>query len=102
MKQWDEVSPYTGRDIEEDAPTTSAGSGAVHGIGVGPHGEPGFDPKKKKKKGIFNDVDAKTKGYKEHRKKLEAARLKRLEQKKVGKFVESILSTAGRWPNPEK
>lgn len=39
----------------EDAPTMSAGSGAVAGIGIGPDGEPGFDPKKKKK------IDGRTK-----------------------------------------
>ena len=50
MKNWKEVSPYSGMAIEEDAPTTSAGSGQVHGIGVGPYGEPGVDPKKKKKR----------------------------------------------------
>jgi hypothetical protein len=31
--------------VDEDAPANSAGSGNVAGIGVGPHGEPGFTPK---------------------------------------------------------
>lgn len=42
-------------DIDEDAPTMSAGNGAIAGIGVGPDGEPGFrksamDKYKKKNK----------------------------------------------------
>ena len=44
--KWKVVSPYTG--IEEDAPANAAGGGNVHGIGIGPYGEPGIDPKKKK------------------------------------------------------
>jgi hypothetical protein len=42
--------------------------------------------KKKKKKSL---LDARTKSYKEHKAKLEAARLKRLESKK-SKFVEKV------------
>ena len=45
-----EVNPYTGQPVEEDMPTNAAGRGAVAGIGVGPDGEPGIDPKKRKKK----------------------------------------------------
>ena len=48
MKKWNEISPFTGSSIGEDAPTNSAGSGSVAGLGVGPMGEPGVDPKKKK------------------------------------------------------
>ena len=94
MKSWTEVSPYTG--IEEDAPANSAGGGNVHGIGVGPHGEPGFDPKKKKKKQTLIDrngkIDGRSKSYREHRAKLEAARKKRLERKNSAgsKFIENI------------
>ena len=73
-----EVNPYTGQPVEEDAPTNSAGSGAVAGIGVGPDGEPGFDPKKKKKKTL---IDARSKSYKEHRMRLEKARQRREERK---------------------
>ena len=73
-----EVNPYTGQPVEEDAPTNSAGSGAVAGIGVGPDGEPGFDPKKKKKKTL---IDARSKSYKQHRERLEKARAKREEKK---------------------
>ena len=88
---WKIVSPYTG--LEEDAPTNSAGSGNVHGIGVGPQGEPGVDPKKKKKKQTLIDrngkIDGRTKAYREHRKKLEVAREKRNENKS-SKFIENI------------
>ena len=92
--KWKTVSPYTG--IEEDAPANAAGSGNVHGIGVGPHGEPGFDPKKKKKKQTLIDrsgkIDGRSKSYREHRAKLEAVRKKRLERKNFAgsKFIENI------------
>jgi hypothetical protein len=92
--KWKIVSPYTG--IEEDAPANAAGSGNVHGIGVGPHGEPGFDPKKKKKKQTLIDrngkIDGRSKSYREHRAKLEAVRKKRLERKNSAgsKFIENI------------
>jgi hypothetical protein len=94
MKRWIEVSPYNG--LEEDAPTTSAGTGHVHGIGVGPYGEPGVDPKKKKKDQVLVDregkIDGRTKAYREHRKKLEQARQKREDVKKGknSKFIETI------------
>ena len=90
---WKVVSPHTG--LEEDAPTNSAGSGLVHGIGVGPHGEPGVDPKKKKKQTLIDrsgKIDGRSKAYREHRKKLEATRQKRFERKKSSgsKFIEKI------------
>ena len=98
MKNWQEVSPYSGMAIEEDAPTTSAGSGQVHGIGVGPYGEPGVDPKKKKKwahqvlVGREGKIDGRTKGYREHRKKLEQTRQKReaIKKSRTSKFIETI------------
>ena len=92
--KWKVVSPYTG--IEEDAPASSAGSGNIAGIGIGPYGEPGIDPKKKKKKHTLIDrngkIDGRTKSYREHRKKLEAVRQKRIENKKSrsSKFIENI------------
>ena len=94
MKNWKEVSPFSG--IEEDAPANSAGGGNVHGIGVGPHGEPGIDPKKKKKQLVLIDregkIDGRTKGYREHRKKLEQSRQKReaAKQNRTSKFIETI------------
>ena len=96
MKNWKEVSPYSGMPIEEDAPTTSAGSGQVHGIGVGPYGEPGVDPKKKKKHKVLvgreGKIDGRTKAYREHRIKLEQTTQKREATKKgrISKFIETI------------
>jgi|TARA_R110000803_G_scaffold45669_2_gene96149 hypothetical protein len=75
MTKWKEVSSYTGQEIEEDAPTNSAGSGAVD-----------MNPTGKKKKSL---LDARTKQYKEHKTKLEAARIKR-ENARKSKFVEKV------------
>ena len=93
--KWKEVSPYSGKEIEEDAPANWAGGGNVHGIGVGPYGEPGIDPKKKKKHQILVDrgggrIDGRTKSYREHRKKLESAREKRAQIRAKSKFIETI------------
>ena len=94
--KWKVVSPYTG--IEEDAPASSAGGGNIAGIGVDHpdrpgSGEPGIDPKKKKKKQTLIDrngkIDGRTKAYREHRKKLEVAREKRNDNKS-SKFIENI------------
>ena len=74
-----EVNPYTGQPIDEDMPTNAAGRGAVAGIGVGPDGEPGYDPKKKKRKRTL--IDARSKSYRHHRARLEKARAKREEKK---------------------
>ena len=93
--KWKVVSPYTG--IEEDAPANAAGGGNVHGIGVGPHGEPGIDPKKKKKRQTLIDregkIDGRSKAYKEHRRKLEAARQKR-NGNRSSKFIDNIKKKA--------
>jgi hypothetical protein len=91
MKRWIEVSPYSG--IEEDAPANQAGSGNIAGLGVDHpdrpgSGEPGMPPRKKKKKDLF---DARTKAYREHRAKLEAARERRA-AKKESKFIKKITS----------
>ena len=95
--KWKIVSPYSG--IEEDAPANAAGpttGGNIAGLGTGPQGEPGFDPKKKKKKQTLIDrngkIDGRSKSYREHRAKLEASRKKRLERKNSAgsKFIENI------------
>ena len=44
--KWTIVDPHSG--LKEDAPANAAGFGNIHGIGVGPHGEPGIKKKKKK------------------------------------------------------
>ena len=95
--KWKVVSPYTG--IEEDAPASSVGGGNIAGLGVDHpdrpgSGEPGVDPKKKKKRHTLIDrngkIDGRTKSYREHRKKLEAARQRRMENKKSSKFIENV------------
>ena len=94
--KWKVVSPYTG--IEEDAPASSAGGGNIAGIGIDHpdrpgSGEPGVDKKKKKKHTLIDrngKIDGRSKAYKEHRKKLENARLKRAENKNSSKFIENI------------
>ena len=84
--KWKTVSPYTG--IEEDAPANNAGSGNVS--------MPPDAVKKKKKKQTLIDrngkIDGRSKSYREHRAKLEAARKKRLERKNSAgsKFIENI------------
>ena len=83
--KWKEISAYTGQPIDEDMPTNAAGHGAVAGIGVGPDGEPGYNPKKRKKRSL---IDARSKAYREHRAKLEAKRAKRAEQK--NKFINKV------------
>ena len=86
-----EVNPYTGQPIDEDMPTNAAGRGAVAGIGVGPDGEPGYDPKKKKRKRTL--IDARSKSYRQHRARLEKARAKREEKKSrlAQKVAEDVL-----------
>ena len=94
--KWKVVSPYTG--IEEDAPASSAGGGNIAGIGIDHpdrpgSGEPGIDPKKKKKRHTLIDrdgkIDGRTKAYREHRKKLENARQRRSDTRS-SKFIENI------------
>ena len=65
MTKWTEVNVYTGRPVDEDAPTSFAGTGS--GVDMNPTGM-----KKKKKL-----IDARSKSYKTHRARLEAARVKR-------------------------
>ena len=76
MTKWKEVSAYTGQPVEEDAPSNFAGTGS--GVDMNPTG--------KKKKSL---LDARTKTYREHKAKLEAARIKR-ENARKSKFVEKV------------
>ena len=82
MTNWTEVNVYTGRPVDEDAPTNFAGAGS--GVDMNPTGM------RKKKKKL---VDARTKSYKTHRAKLEAARVKR-ESKRNGVKEEVELDEA--------
>ena len=77
--KWKEISAYTGRPVDEDAPTNNAGSGAVAM-------PPDAMMKKKKKQPL---IDARTKAYKEHKTKLEAKRLAR-ENARKSKFIEKV------------
>ena len=90
MKTWKEVSVHTGEEIIEDAPTNSAGGGAIAGLGVDHPDYPcSGEPGKKKKKNTL--IDGRSKAYKEHRSRLEAARIKRQESAKKSKFIERIV-----------
>ena len=90
MKTWKEVSVHTGQEIDEDAPANAAGGGAIAGLGVDHPDYPGSgEPGKKKKKNTL--IDGRSKAYKEHRKRLEAARIKRQEAARKSKFVEDIV-----------
>ena len=95
MKKWTEVNVFTGGNVlDEDMPTSAVGHGNIAGLGVGPQGEPGGDPKKKRRITLIdrenNRLDGRTKAYREHRRKLESARLRRIEQKKNRAFTESV------------
>ena len=89
MIVWKEVSAYTGREMEEDAPANSVAGG---GVDMAPDAVYG----KKKKKEVMSreeiKMDGRTKSYRTHRAKLEASRTKRLERKNnsKSKFIENI------------
>lgn len=42
--------------FENEVPANVVGSGEVQGTGVGEKGEPGFDPRRKKKKDVLRGV----------------------------------------------
>ena len=73
MVKWTEVDAYSGMPVKEDAPTNFAGAGSKVAM-------PPDAMLKKKKKKTF--LDARTRAYKEHQKRLEAARARREERKK--------------------
>ena len=73
MVKWTEVDAYSGMPVKEDAPTNFAGAGSKVAM-------PPDAMMKKKKKKTF--LDARTRAYKEHQKRLEAARARREERKK--------------------
>ena len=76
MNKWTEVDAYSGQPMEEKAPTNNAGSGKV---AMPP------DAMMKKKKKTF--LDARTKAYKEHQKRLEASRQRREERRKTASKI---------------
>jgi hypothetical protein len=78
MKQWKEVSVWTGREIEEDAPANSVAGGGVD-----------MSPDAVK-------MDGRTKSYRLHRRKLEAARAKReANAKRKASFSEKVKNEMG-------
>ena len=93
MTVWKEVSVYTGREIEEDAPVNSVAGGGVDMASDAVYA-------KKKKKEVMSreeiKMDGRTKSYRTHRAKLEASRTKRLERKNnsKSKFIENIKKKA--------
>jgi len=84
MKTWKEVSPYSGQDIEEDAPANSVAGGGVSM-------PPDAIQDKKKRKPL---IDARTSAYKAHRTKLKAQRIRRQESRRkssiIGEQLEKI------------
>ena len=80
MVKWTEVNVYSGLPKNEDAPTNATGA-AVAGTGD----DSSVVVMKKKKKKTF--LDARTRAYKEHQKRLEAARQRREERKKAASKI---------------
>ena len=72
LRTYREVNPYTGQPVDEDAPANSVAGG---GVALPPDA---MMSRKKKKKTL---IDARSKTYREHRKKLEQARQRREERK---------------------
>ena len=97
MADYKEVSPYTGQEIDEDAPANSVAGG---GVSMPPDAV--HDRKKKLRTREGRVIDGRTKSYREHRKKLEAARLRRLESKKKSTYVESVVSKMEEFSTDEK
>ena len=80
MVKWTEVNVYSGLPKNEDAPTNATGA-AVAGTGD----DSSVVVMKKKKKKTF--LDARTKEYKEHQKRLEASRARREERRKAASKI---------------
>ena len=70
MVKWTEVSAYSGMPVDEDAPTNATGAAVSTDVPI----------VRKKKKMSF--LDARTREYKAHQKRLEASRARREERKK--------------------
>ena len=73
LRTYREVNPYTGDPVDEDAPANATG---VNVAGTGDDSSVVVVRKKKK-----TLIDARSKSYKQHRKKLEQARQRREERK---------------------
>jgi hypothetical protein len=75
MVKWTEVSAYSGMPVEEDAPTNATGAAVSTDVPI----------VRKKKKMSF--LDARTKEYKAHQKRLEASRARREERRKAASKI---------------
>ena len=89
-KKWTEVDIYTGLVKNEDAPTNATG---VNVAGTGDDSSV-VVVKKKKKKTL---IDARSKTYKEHRKKLEQARERRLARKEQSNLIKKVKEQIGNF-----
>ena len=91
-KKWTEVDVYTGLVKKEDAPTNATG---VNVAGTGDDSSV-VVVKKKKKKTL---IDARSKTYKEHRKRLEQARERRLARlkEKESNLVKKVKEQIGNF-----
>ena len=91
-KKWTEVDIYTGLVKNEDAPTNATG---VNVAGTGDDSSV-VVVKKKKKKTL---IDARSKTYKEHRKRLEQARERRLAKlrEKESNLVKKVKEQIGNF-----
>ena len=91
-KKWTEVDIYTGLVKNEDAPTNATG---VNVAGTGDDSSV-VVVKKKKKKTL---IDARSKTYKEHRKRLEQARERRLARlrEKESNLVKKVREQIGNF-----
>ena len=93
-KKWTEVDIYTGLVKNEDAPTNATG---VNVAGTGDDSSV-VVVKKKKKKTL---IDARSKTYKEHRKRLEQARERRLARKEQSNLVKKVKEQIGEFSREE-
>jgi hypothetical protein len=89
-KKWTEVDVYTGLVKKEDAPTNATG---VNVAGTGDDSSV-VVVKKKKKKTL---IDARSKKYKEHRRKLEQARQRRLARQEQSNLVKKVKENIGEF-----
>jgi hypothetical protein len=89
-KKWTEVDVYTGLVKKEDAPTNATGANVA---GTGDDSSV-VVVKKKKKKTL---IDARSKKYKEHRRKLEQARQRRLARQEQSNLVKKVKENIGEF-----
>ena len=87
-KKWTEVDIYTGLVKNEDAPTNATG------VNVAGTGDDDSVVVVRKKRTL---IDARSKTYKEHRKKLEQARERRLARKEQSNLIKKVKEQIGNF-----